>query len=128
MQSQRRPHRSLRITTGFVLALLMIAAMLVPVSAEQQAPTDDFTMTILHTNDTHANIEPCTITCGAPNSNLGGVARRYTAIQAVKAEVSNVLLVDAGDSFQGTLFFNYWQGLEEVPLHERAWLPGRSHR
>ncbi|MCB0240873.1 MAG: metallophosphoesterase, partial [Anaerolineae bacterium] len=71
-------------------------------------------MTILHTNDTHANIEPCTVTCGAPNTNLGGVARRYTAIQAVKAEVSNVLLVDAGDSFQGTLFFNYWQGLEEA--------------
>lgn len=114
MQSQRRPRRSLKLTTGAILALLLVAAMLVPVSADQQAPTDDFSMTILHTNDTHANIEPCTVTCGAPNTNLGGVARRYTAIQAVKAEVSNVLLVDAGDSFQGTLFFNYWQGLEEA--------------
>ena len=44
--------------------------------------------------------------------NLGGVARRYTAIQQVKAEGGNVLLVDAGDPFQGTLFFNYWQGQE----------------
>lgn len=112
MQSQRRPHRSLRITTGFVLALLMIAAMLVPVSAEQQAPTDDFTLTVLHTNDTHANIESCTSTCN--NGNLGGVARRSTAIQQVRAEGGNVLLVDGGDYFQGTLFFNYWQGQESA--------------
>ena len=45
---------------SMVLAMLLVAAMLVPVSAEQQAPTDDFTLTVLHTNDTHANIEPCT--------------------------------------------------------------------
>ena len=95
---------------GMLLAMLLVVAMLVPVSAEQQAPTDDFTLTLLHTDDTHANLEPCMATCA--NANLGGVARRYTAIQQVKAEGGNVLLVDAGDYFQGTLFFNYWQGQE----------------
>ncbi len=42
------------------------------------------------------------------------MARRYTAIQQVKAEGSNVILVDAGDAFQGTLYFNVWQGEEEA--------------
>ncbi len=74
----------------------------------RQAPTDDYTLTVLHTNDTHANILPCTTTCN--NGNLGGVARRYTAIQQVRAEGGNVLLVDAGDYFQGTLFFNVLAG------------------
>jgi len=41
------------------------------------------------------------------------VARRYTAIQQVKDRGGNVILVDAGDAFQGTLFFNQWQGEEE---------------
>ena len=41
------------------------------------------------------------------------MARRYTAIQQVKDRGGNVILVDAGDAFQGTLFFNQWQGEEE---------------
>lgn len=69
------------------------------------------TVTILHTNDTHARLE----SFEPFNQPLqGGVARRYTAIQQVKAEGGNVILVDAGDAFQGTLFFNQWQGEEEA--------------
>ncbi|MCB0200296.1 MAG: 5'-nucleotidase C-terminal domain-containing protein [Anaerolineae bacterium] len=111
MHSQRRHHGSLRLM-AVLLALLMVAALIVPVSAEQGAPTEDYNLTILHTNDTHANIEPCTTTC--LGADLGGVARRATAIHDVEAEGGNVLLVDAGDSFQGTLWFNYYQGLEEA--------------
>ena len=111
MHSQRRHHGSLRMM-AVLLALLMVAALIVPVSAEQGAPTEDYNLTILHTNDTHANIEPCTTTC--LGADLGGVARRATAIHDVEAEGGNVLLVDAGDSFQGTLWFNYYQGLEEA--------------
>ncbi len=68
-------------------------------------------ITILHTNDTHAHLESF-----QPWGDVlqGGVARRYTAIQQVKAEGGNVILVDAGDAFQGTLFFNVWQGEEEA--------------
>ncbi len=87
-------------------AVLLLAVLFVPAVAADEP----FTLTILHTNDTHANIQPCMATCN--NQNLGGVARRYTAIQQVKAEGGNVLVVDAGDPFQGTLFFNYWQGQE----------------
>jgi 5'-nucleotidase len=89
-----------------VAAVLLLAVLFVP----GVAADEPITLTILHTNDTHANIQPCMATCN--NQNLGGVARRYTAIQQVKAEGGNVLVVDAGDPFQGTLFFNYWQGEE----------------
>jgi len=69
------------------------------------------TVTILHTDDTHAHLEPFE-PFGQPLQ--GGIARRYTAIQQVKAEGGNVILVDGGDAFQGTLFFNQWQGEEEA--------------
>lgn len=72
---------------------------------------EDFHMTILHTNDVHARIEetnkyggPCESDC------FGGVARRHTVIQEIRRSHENVLLLDAGDQFQGTLWFNYYQG------------------
>ena len=72
-------------------------------------------LTILHTNDVHARIEehdelgaPC------PKKNgtncYGGVARRYTAIKNIRRKSTNVLLLDAGDQFQGTLWFNIYRG------------------
>ena len=89
-----------------ILVLVALTLSLLPV-AWAQGP---FTLTILHTNDTHAHLE----SFQPFNEPLqGGVARRYTAIQQVKAEGGNVILVDAGDAFQGTLFFNQWQGEEE---------------
>ena len=68
-------------------------------------------VTILHTNDTHAHLESFQ---PFGEALQGGVARRYTAIQEVKAESDNIILVDAGDAFQGTLYFNVWQGEEEA--------------
>lgn len=107
--SSQAPYRWAKPVLSLSLALtvlVLLAVVLIPaVSADSP-----FTLTVLHTNDTHANIQPCMATCN--NQNLGGVARRYTAIQQVRAEGGNVLLVDAGDYFQGTLFFNYWQGQE----------------
>jgi len=89
------------------ITLLILALFLVP-PAWAEGP---IIVTILHTNDTHAHLEPF-----EPfNQPLqGGVAWRYTAIQQVKAEGGNVILVNAGDAFQGTLFFNRWQGEEEA--------------
>ncbi|MCS6843620.1 MAG: 5'-nucleotidase C-terminal domain-containing protein [Caldilineales bacterium] len=93
----------------FSLALTLVALVAVALLSMSAASADGpFTLTILHTNDTHARIESFT----EGGVLQGGVARRYTAIQQVKAEGGNVLLVDAGDAFQGTLFFNYWQGQE----------------
>lgn len=105
-QASSHWHR-LALSLSLALAIVVVLTLMFIPAVSADEP---ITVTILHTNDTHANIQPCMATCN--NQNLGGVARRYTAIQQVKAEGGNVLVVDAGDPFQGTLFFNYWQGQE----------------
>ena len=60
----------------------------------------DFSLTIMHTNDTHAHLD--------------SVAKRVTAINEIrKANPSNVLL-DAGDVFSGTLYFNEFKGQADL--------------
>ncbi len=66
-------------------------------------------ITILHTNDTHSQIEPLPATDGS-YPGKGGVARRATLVRRVRKENSNTLLVDAGDVCQGTPYFNYYKG------------------
>ena len=72
-------------------------------------------ITILHTNDTHSHIEA--FPADHPrNANMGGVARRATAVSKIRNEEKNVLLLDAGDIFQGTPYFNYYGGELEFKL------------
>lgn len=72
-------------------------------------------LTILHTNDTHSNIEPF-----PPNHakfpNKGGVTRRFEMIQEIRESEENVLLLDAGDIFQGTPYFNLFGGTLEMKV------------
>lgn len=65
-------------------------------------------ITILHTNDTHSQIDP--LPDNDPNAGRGGVARRATLVRRVRAENPHTLLVDAGDAFQGTPYFNLFRG------------------
>ncbi|AUC23310.1 MULTISPECIES: bifunctional UDP-sugar hydrolase/5'-nucleotidase [Polaribacter] len=72
-------------------------------------------ITILHTNDTHSHIEPFKANHNRfPNG--GGVARRATLIEQIRQENENTLLLDAGDIFQGTPYFNYFGGELEFKL------------
>lgn len=72
--------------------------------------SDDFTtITILHTNDMHCHIEPFTGT-NERYANKGGLARISELVKKQRAENPNTLLLDAGDMFQGTPFFNYFKG------------------
>lgn len=72
-------------------------------------------LTVLHTNDVHSYIDPFPPT--HPKSpNMGGVARRAALIESIRKENSNVLLLDAGDIFQGTPYFNYYGGELEFKL------------
>ncbi|CAA0202378.1 conserved hypothetical protein [Tenacibaculum maritimum] len=72
-------------------------------------------ITILHTNDTHSHIEPFEQS-HYKYANKGGIARRASAIQAIRKENPNTLLLDAGDIFQGTPYFNYFGGELEFKL------------
>ena len=66
-------------------------------------------ITILHTNDTHSRIDP--FPASDPKfGGMGGVARRMQLINKIRSEEKNVLLLDSGDIFQGTPYFNYYGG------------------
>jgi 5'-nucleotidase len=72
-------------------------------------------LTILHTNDVHSYIDP--FPANHPrNPNMGGVSRRAAIIESIRKENDNVLLLDAGDIFQGTPYFNYYGGELEFKL------------
>lgn len=72
-------------------------------------------ITILHTNDVHSHIEP--FSSSHPDyPNLGGLARRATLIEQIRKENINTLLLDAGDIFQGTPYFNYFGGEVEFKM------------
>ncbi len=72
-------------------------------------------LTILHTNDTHSNIDPFPLN-HAKFPGMGGVSKRYTLIEQIRAETEHVLLLDAGDIFQGTPYFNKYGGELEIKL------------
>lgn len=72
-------------------------------------------LTILHTNDVHSRIEPFPMD-GGRNQGLGGIARRAALIKKIRQEEEQVLLLDAGDMFQGTPYFNYFGGELEMKL------------
>ena len=72
-------------------------------------------ITILHTNDVHSHIDPFGADDGR-NANKGGIARRATLVENIRKENPNTLLLDAGDIFQGTPYFNYYGGELEFKL------------
>lgn len=72
-------------------------------------------LTVLHTNDVHSYIDPFPPD-HPKNPNKGGVARRAALIDSIRKENPNVLLLDAGDIFQGTPYFNYYGGALEFKL------------
>jgi 5'-nucleotidase len=72
-------------------------------------------LTILHTNDVHSRIEPFPMD-GGRNEGRGGIAKRAALIKKIRQEVDQVLLLDAGDMFQGTPYFNYFNGELEIKL------------
>nr|XP_033793675.1 5'-nucleotidase isoform X2 [Geotrypetes seraphini] len=76
-----------------------------------------FELTLLHTNDVHARVEQSSRDSGrcAPHEGCyGGVARRLSKVREVRAREPHVLLLDAGDQYQGTVWFNYFKGEEAV--------------
>lgn len=72
-------------------------------------------LVILYTNDQHSRIEPFPIN-DPKYPDQGGFARRAAVIKQVRAAESNVLVLDAGDIFQGTPYFNLYHGEVEYKL------------
>ena len=72
-------------------------------------------ITILHTNDVHSHIEPFPKD-HSKFPNMGGFERRSTLINNIRLKNPNTLLLDAGDVFQGTPYFNFYGGELEFKL------------
>jgi 5'-nucleotidase len=94
---------------------LAAAAMLTSNSllAEMQKENAAKKIIILHTNDVHSRLEPFPMD-GGRNQGLGGVAARAELIKKIRNENNQVLLLDAGDIFQGTPYFNIYKGEPEM--------------
>ena len=100
---------------GIIVAILLVFGSL-PVSAQDDA---GFTLTVLHTNDTHSHIEQfdgfsgsCSEEEAAAGECFGGIARRATMLAELRASATNPIIVDAGDQFQGSLYYTQYRGLE----------------
>ena len=105
----------LKTVGGGTLALSLAPNL---VFASQKSILDKNTaykLTVLHTNDQHSRIEPFDSSYSR-NPNQGGFARRATLIQQIRSQEKNVLLLDAGDIFQGTPYFNFYGGELEFKL------------
>lgn len=92
---------------------LMLAGGAFPFAALESG--DFLKLTILHTNDVHSRIEPFPMD-GSKMQGLGGAARRAALIKEIRTAEKNILLLDAGDFFQGTPYFNYFGGELEIKL------------
>lgn len=90
------------------VSVLLVTLLLVSLTVYAQ-DAEPLSLTILHTNDTHAAHEP-------NGDGDGGVARQATVVQQIRAEVENSILVDAGDRFTGTLFHVQWLGEDNARI------------
>ena len=82
---------------------------------ELYAAPDLIKITVLHTNDVHSHIDPFPLN-DPKYAGLGGVEQRMAMINQIRNQEKNVLLLDAGDIFQGTPYFNMYGGELELKL------------
>ena len=105
----------LKTIGGGTLALTLAPNLLLAENLKFLDQNSDYKLTILHTNDQHSRIEPFDSSYSR-NPNQGGFARRAALIQKIREEEKNVLLLDSGDTFQGTPYFNFFGGELEFKL------------
>ncbi len=95
-------------------SVLASAALTLPTIISAKENDNNFrSLTILHTNDVHSRLDPFPMD-GSNNAGLGGVAARANVIKQIRDTEQNVLLLDAGDIFQGTPYFNLYKGEPEI--------------
>ena len=111
-----------------IARILGTTAILAGLGAAAPAAADT-TLHLLHINDLHSRIQPINrfdSTCGAEDDAagecFGGVARVATAINTLRGELEaageNVLVLDAGDQFQGSLMYTTYKGEVEAEFME----------
>lgn len=105
----------LKTITGGALGLTMAPNLVFAETTKFLGENSDKKLTILHTNDQHSRIEPFDSSYSR-NPNQGGFARRAHLISEIRKAERNLLLLDSGDIFQGTPYFNMFGGELEFKL------------
>ncbi|MBT2694784.1 5'-nucleotidase C-terminal domain-containing protein [Bacillus sp. ISL-55] len=106
MNYRSKFYRKLLSVTASAVLLTSLAVPAVSANMKGKKPGKPFELTLMHTNDTHAHLD--------------SVAKRIAAINQVREENANTLLLDAGDVFSGTLYFNEFQGLADLEFMNLA--------
>ena len=100
-----------------VVFVITFAIAVSPAFLDLIAQESRFSLRILHTNDHHAHLEPVKF----GDRVLGGIACRRTLVDQIRAESKTnqepLLLLDAGDIFQGTLYFNQYLGQADLDFY-----------
>ncbi|WP_297229672.1 bifunctional metallophosphatase/5'-nucleotidase [uncultured Desulfovibrio sp.] len=112
--------RPRRVAVLALWAALVLWATHGPARAGEATPGGE--LRILHTNDTHAHlagVDERWQPCSTDEACRGGMGRIAAAIDAARRESGDVLALDAGDQFQGTLFYavEKWPVLAEFDRH-----------
>jgi 5'-nucleotidase len=111
MHNRRKFITNSLLTTGSLLVGTGLWNPLGAVEAPQK-------LIILHTNDVHSRLDPFPMD-GGRNQGQGGVAARAQIINEIRKQEEHVLLLDAGDMFQGTPYFNFYKGEPEIKAMTR---------
>ncbi len=101
-----------RIIVETTVRIGLSTIVYLPFIAQNYTSPELLDLTILHTNDFHARIDEFDVggaTCTTATNCIGGYSRLATLVDGIRAETPNVLLVDAGDQFQGTLYYNLFK-------------------
>jgi 5'-nucleotidase len=101
---------------NFIRQSVLAGAALSSLPPALLAAGEPYQLTILHTNDMHSRIEPFP---DGKYAGMGGMAQRATLIEKLRREHPQVLLLDSGDIFQGTPYFNFFGGELEFKLMSR---------
>ncbi|WP_226679037.1 bifunctional metallophosphatase/5'-nucleotidase [Mesobacillus jeotgali] len=106
MNYRNKFYRKLFSVAASAVLLTSIAVPAASAHMKEKKPDKPYELTLMHTNDTHAHLD--------------SVAKRITAIKQVREENANTLLLDAGDVFSGTLYFNEFLGLADLEFMNLA--------
>lgn len=92
---------------------LIAASGFLPLNLKAQGENENTIITILSTNDMHSRIDPFPSN-DRNYAGMGGMAQRATVINSIRGEGNEVLVLDAGDIFQGTPYYNVYKGEIEL--------------
>ncbi len=93
--------------------IALLALVLAAASGILAGPAAAETLTLLHINDFHSQLEPFQ---DPGVGTVGGAAHLASAVKLIRTNNPHVLLLDAGDNVQGTAYFNFFHGVPEVGI------------